>query len=177
MSTESEKDGSLSEAGVSEIGWRAYEHTSEAVVRVDNKAWIVLGLIGASALLVYNMSGIDKPLGRLVDGASLVLYEIAVAAGLISAVLALLVVFPQLRRRRVRDEASNFLYFGRLRRLRVDEILPYLGTASPIAPTEIVAQQIRTMADIAWLKNTLLQGSLACWFMGVVAILFAVWLR
>lgn len=164
-----------------EFSWRVHEELRSASVRIDNKAWILSGLTGANALLVYNLSGAGKPFEGL-QGASLLLYRAAIVDLAIAITLALLVVFPLLSRRGVAKDVNrekpepNYLYFGYMRgkRVKLQDVVEGL-TPLPREQVKLIARVAVVVSRQLWWKYRLMQAALLVWLASIVLLLLA-WL-
>lgn len=157
------------------FAWRVYELMAGALKRVDDKAWILLGLEAATAVLVFNLSGPGRPLADLGD-VQLKAFWAGVVAFTLAAVLALAVVFPQLRSWGIKSEKLTVLYFGHVREGKYDtrKLTIALAQADRGRQIEMLASQIAVLSRMAWLKYRLLQAALLCWLAGLIALLFGV---
>ncbi|ROR64829.1 hypothetical protein EDD26_0180 [Agrococcus jenensis] len=128
-----------------ENAWRLHAAQMEWTGKVDAKAAFALtvqaALLGAVVVLLEDMkSGLEYTL----LGASAVL----VLAG---AVFAAAVVAPQLRGRKLGEEAkSNFIFFGHARLWKPERLARELKRSDLV---DQLAQQVVVMADIAWKKH------------------------
>lgn len=102
-------------------------------------------------------------------GLSSVLLILGTGALTASVTLSVLVVFPQLRARKTRQEyPSNFIYFGHLRHWVPTELENRLA-ADPIPLAQLSLQLVNT-SKIAWRKHVWLQWSLSLFIAGVLAL-------
>ncbi len=127
--------------------------------KVDNKASIVLAI--ESAAFAFVVTQTSK--GKLFANPGAVgawVFRLALALLLVSIALALLVVLPQLNRRRsTKDWAQNSIYFGHLRHWEPDQLAKALPDQAAQQADQL-ARQMVAMSKIAWRKHSCLQGSL-----------------
>jgi hypothetical protein len=157
-----------------ELAWRIHGELGNWTARVDTKASIALATEIATVGFVLSLTAKD---GLLFGHAGLSL--LAIQTGLIvlglSALLAILVVLPQLRRRKLKQEyKSNFIYFGHLRfwdpkALRENLEADTLGM-------QAISNQLVRMSTIAWRKHVWLQWSLIAYTAGVALVICSLFL-
>lgn len=156
-----------------ELAWKMYDKLGEALVRVDNKAWIMVGLGGTTSLVIYNLTKDNAWLATW-SGARLVVYICGAAIVAASLLLSLSVVFPRLHHRRhLKDgDRDNFVYFGELKRQDLEHTI-LLMRSTPSQQLTVLARQTRVIAKMAWWKYFLLQLSISCWVVGLLLILLS----
>lgn len=154
-----------------EFAWRVHSALDTWTGKVDTKASIALAIEVAVLGFVITLSEEDRPLAGL-SGGDLNLYNIGLVFLVLSVLLSMFVVAPQLSRWKTRQNwRSNMIYFGHLRFWKPRELAKALSTEQPYE--EQLAQQLVQMSKIAWRKHSLLQGSLICLVVGAVLLLLA----
>lgn len=142
-----------------DFAWRVHQAVQEWTRNVDQKASIALvfttAIGGAVATEVLGRKGGLHGVG----GPQLWLVRGMAACFASSALVALSVVLPRLRRRRVRRE-SGLIYFGHLHQRSSAEIEAELARLTPAQAREELARQLETTAAVAWRKHARLQWSL-----------------
>jgi hypothetical protein len=141
-----------------EFGWRVHLALQDWTKAVDQKASITLVFSVALATLagreVFNSSG------GLHDASGAKLWIVR-AMGIffaVSALFALSVVLPRLRRRATRQEAHHGLvYFGHLRHRNAEDIERQLRALDHDEELSQLARQLKATSVIAWRKHAHLQ--------------------
>lgn len=179
--------GDVTGSSATSFSWNIHALVSNAIERVDNKAWIVVTLDAGTVAAIYNLSDAGDPLGGL-GGAPLSFYRLAIFALACSALLALSVVFPalgpqpntavarligclppRLRLRRALqpaaplNQATDFLYFGHLRSWNEKNLMDRLHSLTADVESAALARHVLALSKIAWRKYRLLQAALAAW--------------
>jgi hypothetical protein len=148
-----------------DTAWRLHGQLTDWIGRVDTKASFVLALatagLGGNALLGGGHSASLGTRGYIV-GASWTSVTLLLASVFFSA----WAVAPRLNRPdRIRPDGRNFIYFGHIRRLTLEQLLTELaGEDLAVA----LARQIKTLSDIAWRKHVLVQIALWLAVFGLV---------
>lgn len=152
-----------------EFAWRVHAALDSWTGKVDTKASIALAIESAIFGFVVTLSKRGERFADL-HAADLALYRIGVGFLLLSILLSLLVVMPQLNRRESRRIwRTNKIYFGHLRHWDPTELAKELR--KPSATEQQLAQQLVTMSKIAWRKHARLQWSLAALVAGATSLL------
>jgi len=160
------------DATAQEFAWKVHSALADWTGRVDTKASIALSLEAAVLVLIISQSAETKPLAGLTDFA-LLLYWVGFAALLLAIVFSLLVVVPQLKRRKLAAEAPDgLIYFGHLRLRTPDDVEASLR--DPALRLPALSRQLVAMAKIAWRKHVFLQASLLLAAVSAMAFLGAV---
>lgn len=151
-----------------EFAWRAHVALQEWTKAVDQKASIILVFSVALATLAgREVFDID---GGLYNATGLKLWTVRFmgVSFAATALLALLVVLPRLRRRAARTEADEGLvYFGHLRHRTAADIEAHLRRLGEDEALAQLARQLQATSVIAWRKHARLQA-------GLVALMLAV---
>ena len=166
MSRESNKSGDRIE-----FAWRIHEALDSWTGKVDTKASIALGIEVAVFGFIVALS--DKP-GRLsgLKGADLTLFRIGLIFVIVSIVLSLAVIFPQIARLKSRRNwKSNMIFFGHLRHWQPTELAEALRKGP--FEEEQLARQLVEMSKVAWRKHAWLQWSLFGFLAGSGCLLLA----
>lgn len=151
-----------------EFAWRVHDGITEWTARVDSKASIALAIEAAVAGVVVLLATGDGELART-SGLTSWLVGSGVVLLTASVVLAVLVVYPQLRARSTRKEFQNdVIYFGHLRLWDPEHLEERLATDS--VEMAGLSRQLVRMSKIAWRKHVWLQWSLALFVLGVLAV-------
>jgi len=144
-----------------EFGWRVHLAIQEWTKSVDQKASIFLVFCAALATLagreVFNVHG------GLHDasGAKLWVVRVMGAAFAMSALLAISVVLPRLRRRVAKRNAHRGLvYFGHLRHRTAEDIERHLRALDDAEALAQLARQLKDTSVIAWRKHVRLQAAM-----------------
>lgn len=154
-----------------DFGWRVHSLLDDWTGRVDNKASIALAIESAAFAFVVTQAKKGGEFAALGDCEQW-WFRAGLALMLLSILLSLLVVLPQLNRRKSAKEwRSNAIYFGHLRHWDPDDLAARLRSDKP--PTDELARQMVAMSKIAWRKHSWLQASLAC-LAAAVAVLTGV---
>lgn len=165
MGTVSHESRTGSQIGV-EFGWKVHESLDSWTAKVDTKASIVLAIESAIVGFVVTLSTSDGPLANLRD-TRLFLFRAGLLVIAIAALLSLAVVFPQLARRRARQNwSSGMIYFGHLRHWDPQDLAKALE--HHVSVPEQLASQLVVMSKIAWRKHAWLQWSLASLIIGSI---------
>jgi hypothetical protein len=155
-------------------GWRAYGAVNESIVRLDNKASIVLTLGSAVLGYLVILSGSHRVLSGL-HGWRAVVEKSGLGILGLAVLLAALAVFPKLSRARLRRGlASGCFYFGELRRRAPEDVSRWLNTLTVQAEVAELADQLVISAKISWYKYSLLQAALVAMAVGVVLVSLSV---
>ncbi len=155
-----------------DFGWRVHLAIQEWTKSVDQKASIVL--VFSVALATLASHEVFNKTGGLHDASGLRLWLVrtmGVAFGA-SALLAVSVVLPRLRRRAARRYApAGLVYFGHLRHRSAADIEHQLRALDHDEALAQLARQLRATSAIAWRKHARLQ--LAMFALLVAGALFA----
>jgi membrane protein YdbS with pleckstrin-like domain len=155
----------------SDFGWRIHALVDNWTGKVDGKASITLAIESAAFAFVVTQTQKGGEFENL-GGTSEWWFRAGLALLLLAAALALLVVMPQLNRRKSGQEwESNTIYFGHLRHWRSDDLAKSL-VEDQTHPDQL-ARQLVAMSKIAWRKHAWLQASLVL-LAAAVAILVLV---
>lgn len=166
VSTERDPYGGL------DFAWRVHGALEAWTGRVDTKASITLAIESAILGFVVTMSKKGERFAKL-DGFSNLTYHVGIACLLVAVLFALLVVIPQLRRRRSRQEwRTGMVYFGHLRHWNSADLATALKTKQ-VYETQL-ANQLVSMSKIAWRKHTRLQWSISLLILGAACLVLAV---
>ncbi len=153
-----------------DLSWKVHVATTDWIARADSKAWILLGLEGATLAGLITLTAPERsPLSSsgwvqfLFWAGCLLLFS----AGLCS----LSVVWPQLRRAQASvDARENVVYFGHLRHWDPAQLSVHLLSLDDAAKVDSISRQLVALAQIAWRKHVLLCWSIALWPVGAVAV-------
>jgi hypothetical protein len=141
-----------------DFGWRVHTALDSWTGKVDTKASITLAIESAILGFVITLSKKGERLAGL-EGWSDSWYQIGIACLVAAVLFALLVVFPQLRRRQSKREwHSHMIYFGHLRHWEAGNLAAALK--SKRTDEKQLAAQLVTMSQIAWRKHARLQWSI-----------------
>lgn len=154
-----------------DFAWRVHDALDSWTGKVDTKSSIALGIEVAVFGFVVALS--EKP-GRFsaLKGANLRFFQAGLVLALISILLSLAVVFPQLNGIKARRHwKTNMIYFGHLRRWNPADLAKALAAGLP--EEEQLARQLVEMSKIAWRKHVWLQWSLLSFAAGAVCLLIA----
>lgn len=158
-------------SGQIDFAWKVHGLLDTWTAKVDAKASISLAIEVAVFGFVISLSKEHGVLSNL-TGAQLFMYVIGVGLLVISMLLAVFVVFPQLARFKSKKEwQKNMIYFGHLRHwdpVKLAKALPEDGLSK-----DQLARQLVTMSKIAWRKHVWLQCSLGALVSGSLLLLFA----
>lgn len=153
-----------------EFAWRVHGALDNWIGKVDTKASIALAIESAVFGFVVTLSQRNGPFAAL-TGSSRTWFHVGLAMLLIAVLLSLIVVLPQLNRRKSKKIwRSNMIYFGHLRHWEPKELATALGK-QPLYQDQL-AEQLVAMSKIAWRKHSWLQGSLIFLAVGVAILLF-----
>jgi hypothetical protein len=153
-----------------EFAWQIHTAVSQWSGRADTKASIVLSLELATLGVITAFSRDRGPLAEL-SGVGLLSYKAGLALLGLSIFLAGIVVFPQLRRRRLKKTWQlNPIYFGHLRKWQPTELAQELERLSSRERLEMLSRQLVATARVTWIKNNRLQWSMGLAFFSIVLI-------
>jgi hypothetical protein len=156
-----------------DFAWQVHAAVSQWSGRVDTKASIVLTLELAVFGAITAFSKGQEPLSNL-SGTRLVSYRIGIILLAVSAMLAGIVVFPQLRRRRARRNWQlSLIYFGHLRRWEPTDLARRLAELSSQDQLSMLSRQLVATSQVTWTKNHRLQWSMLTAFAGVVLVVIS----
>ena len=142
-----------------EFAWRVHSALDSWTGKVDTKASIALAIQSAVLAFVVSLTEKGKDFASL-HGTDLTWYRLAFEFLVVSILLSLFVVLPQLNRRQAKREwQSNMIYFGHVRRWDADDLASALEAHRATHPQ--LARQLVAMSKIAWRKHSCLQISLA----------------
>lgn len=154
-----------------EFAWKVHAALIDWTGKVDTKASIALSLEAAVLVLVIAQSESGKPLAGL-DDFALLLFRVGFCSLLASIALSLLVVVPQLKRRKIKPAApQGMIYFGHLRLRTPEQVEESLRDSERWLPA--LSRQLVEMSRIAWRKHAFLQGSLVLVAVSAIAFLLA----
>lgn len=157
-------------ADADEFGWRVHGLLDNWTGKVDNKASIVLAIESAAFAFVVTQTTEGKVFADP-GGVGFWVFRLGLGLLLAAIALALLVVLPQLNRRKsTNDWAKNSIYFGHLRHWNPDDLAKQLPEQAA-HQREQLARQMVAMSKIAWRKHIWLQGSLTALAGAVVLLL------
>lgn len=152
-----------------EFAWRVHSALDTWTGKVDSKASISLAIEIAVIGFVITLSTKDGPLVGL-TGSDLCFYRIALGFLVLSVLLSMLAVVPQLNRRQAKKNwRSGMVYFGHLRHWDPKE----LEKALEAPAKRQLADQLVAMSRIAWRKHAWLQWSLISLVVGAALLLAA----
>lgn len=152
-----------------EFAWKVHDGLSDWTARVDVKASIALAIEAAVVGFVITLSTDHRTLADITNWPVIILWT-GIAALLVSVVLSILVVMPQLRARKMKSEfKQNKIYFGHLRRWDPADLAKSL-VEDDKKETEQLARQLVNMSKIVWRKHLWLQWSLFALLGGVLLI-------
>jgi hypothetical protein len=158
-----------------EFAWRTHSAITDWTAKVDAKASIVLALESAIVAAVITFSGKERPLSAL-RGWPLGTYRLGILLMAIGVVLAGLVVFPFLDRRKARVQwRTEVIYFGHLRQWQPSELADYMSTLTAQTQLDILSRQLVTTSKIAWIKHARLQWSMLSAALGTLLLAIAGW--
>lgn len=151
-----------------EFGWKAHAAIQDWTRTVDQKASITL--VFTTALGTLAAREVLSPEGGLHNPVGAQLWAVR-GMGLLfatAALLALGVVFPQLRRRKAKAEAhAGLVYFGHLRFRCPADVEAALARLDPGEARHQLARQLVHTGRIAWRKHAFLRWSL-CALVGAI---------
>jgi Family of unknown function (DUF5706) len=154
-----------------DFAWRVHDALDSWTGKVDTKSSIALGIEIAVFGFVVALS--EKP-GRFsaLKGTDLTFFRVGLTLVMLSILLSLAVVFPQLHRiKSRRNWKTNMIYFGHLRRWSPADLAKALVAGPP--EDEQLARQLVEMSKIAWRKHVWLQWSLISFAAGALCLLVA----
>jgi len=155
-------------AGALDFAWRVHTALDSWTGKVDAKASITLAIESAILGFVISLSKKGERFAGL-SGASEHWYNAGLVCLLAAVLCALLVVFPQLKRRKSKREwHGNMIYFGHLRHWDPDDLA--MALKSKRADEKQLARQLVTMSEIAWRKHARLQWSIAFFLIGTLSL-------
>lgn len=162
----------VSREEATKTAWQVHSVLAEWTRTVDAKASFALAMESAALAGVAALSGTGHRLGS-VSGAlpKAVLWTGLTLLGL-SAVLAVLAVFPRHNRegRLPPAHLDDFIFYGHIRHWSPDELADLLGRHAPLPA---LARQLVDMSRIVWIKQRLVQQSLLTAVGGCVLIFIA----
>jgi hypothetical protein len=141
---------------------------------VDIKSSIVVVVeaavtAAASKALVTKTGELHPATGLRLATAILALALLALAV-----VLALWVVFPRLKLRRIAASAgSGLIYFGHLRARTAEDIERALAAMTSAEERRQLSRQLQAISEVAWRKHTCLQASLCAFAAGSALLVTA----
>lgn len=154
-----------------DFAWRVHSALDSWTGKVDTKASISLAIESATFGFVVTLAKQGEWFSDL-GGVALIFHRIGVGVLLAAVLLAVLVVIPQLdRRKSKRNWRSNMIYFGHLRHWHPKELARALNQEQLY--NEQLAEQLVAMAKIAWRKHAVLQWSLALFVCGAGCLVIA----
>lgn len=154
-----------------EFAWKVHAALDSWTGKVDTKASIVLAIESAAFAFAASLSKKGERFADL-GGSNLCFYRVGMGLLLVAGLLALAVVFPQLKGRDAkRSWRENMIYFGHLRHWEPSALTVALRQERPVL--DQLAAQLVKMGQIAWRKHRLLQASLAALALASVCLLFA----
>jgi hypothetical protein len=149
-----------------EFAWRVHGALDSWTGKVDTKASIALAIESAMFGFAVTLSRENGPFAGL-HGRGQAGYYIGLGLILVAVFFALLVVVPQLNRRKSKKGwEGNMIYFGHLRHWDPDELCHALSKQRDDEGQ--LARQLVAMAKIAWRKHSLLQISLVVLVLAIV---------
>lgn len=155
------------EAGI-EFAWRVHDGLSDWTARVDTKASIALAIEAASLGFVITLVSKDGLLAH-VSGWGTWTLGIGIGAAVLGVLVAIFVVFPQLRARKSKREyESSVIYFGHLRHWEPKKLEKAL--TGEHAGLGSLSRQLVALSRIVWRKHVWLQWSLALYVIAVVLV-------
>jgi hypothetical protein len=158
-----------SQTSAEDFAWKVHDNLSEWTARVDVKASIALATEAAVLGFVITLATDGKPLGGIKNW-PVWLLQAGTVLLLLSVILAIFVVLPQLRSRHTKQESmKNRIYFGHLRHWEPEPLAKSLAEDDDREADEL-ALQLVTMSKIVWRKHVWLQWSLFALLAGVVMI-------
>lgn len=140
------------DAEMEQRGWAIYNSHAEWIARVDTKASVLLALQGVALGVVLSLTDEYRPLSAAAlanHPFKVLLFGLGVLTILVSVVLALAVVVPQLGKSVKRPQAEGFIYFGHSRHWGGDEIEKALSRSL----TYELSRQIVILGKVAWEKH------------------------
>jgi hypothetical protein len=153
-----------------DFAWQIHAAVSQWSGRVDTKASIVLTLELAILGAITAFSKGQELLSQL-SGIPLLSYRIGIILLVGSALLAGVVVFPQLRRRRARRNWQlSLIYFGHLRRWEPADLAQRLAELSSQDQLRMLSRQLVASSQVTWSKNHRLQWSMLTALAGAVFV-------
>ncbi len=154
-----DQDLTPTDADPVDFGWRVHGMLDTWTGKVDNKASIVLAVESAAFAFIVTQTAKGKVFAN--PGAvGAWVFRVGLALLMLAIGLSLLVVLPQLNRRRSTKEwAQNSIYFGHLRHWEPDQLAKALPNQAAHQGDQL-ARQMVAMSRIAWRKHSWLQGSL-----------------
>jgi hypothetical protein len=143
-----------------DFAWQIHTAVSQWSGRADTKASIVLTLELAILGIITVFASEQESLARL-SGVRLVTYRTGIFLLAISIILAGIVVFPQMRRRRARRNWQlSLIYFGHLRKWEPSDLARRLADLSSQDQLMMLSRQLVAASQVTWTKNHRLQWSM-----------------
>ena len=165
---ENEPPGLPDEKQAIEFGWRVHGALDAWTGKVDTKASIALAIESAAFAFAVSLTKTGERFYSL-SGGDLTWLRIGLVALLLSILLSVFVVFPQLNRAKSKKNwRSNTIYFGHLRHWDAADLSSVLGRDEP--QRDQLATQLVAMSKIAWRKHSALQASLLAFVVGIAAL-------
>lgn len=156
-----------------DFAWQVHTAVSQWSGRADTKASIVLTLELAILGIITAFTRGQEPLAKL-SGARLVSYRTGISLLAVSIILAGIVVFPQMRRRRARRNWQlSLIYFGHLRRWEPSDLARRLAELSSQDQLTMLSRQLVAASQVTWTKNHRLQWSMLAASAGVVLVVIS----
>lgn len=144
----------------SAFAWRVHDAIETWIGKVDAKASIILAL--QSAYLAGLIAMTDD--GRRLDGLtgwSSCARNAAVVTLMFALASSAAAVFPQLRGRKAKREATTgFVYFGHLRLREPKDVAAALRSLSEEKRLDVLSRQMVRTSEISWRKHRWLQVSM-----------------
>jgi hypothetical protein len=161
----------VSEADPVETAWKIHGALTDWTGKVDAKASFALTIEAAVLAVIVGLSGSDHRFGHLHGFWTKSLFWIGVVFLAGSAIAAVSVVAPQIRRRHMGPEwRTNFIYFGHLRHWNQAELEQALRTSDALP---VLARQLIVMSEIVWMKHLRVQRSLYFGVLGTALVAIA----
>jgi hypothetical protein len=157
-----------------QFGWQAHVAVQGWTASVDVKSSIVV-VIEAAVAGAASKALVSKT-GEL-HGATGLHLAIAIAATtslVLSVALAIWVVFPRLKRRRMSQAVPDgLIFFGHLRDRTPADIERALATMTAADEQRQLARQLHVISEVAWRKHAHLQASLCSFAIGSALLVLA----
>lgn len=146
------------DAAALDAAWKIHAAVMDWTGKVDAKASFALTIESAGILATTSLSSQGRVFDKLTDAWRIATFWSAVALLVFSALAAISVVIPRLRRSSLASEwRTNYIYFGHLRMWTNEELTTALRTQDLLP---VISTQIINMSKIAWKKHRRLQSSL-----------------
>lgn len=150
-----------------DTAWKIHSALVDWTGKVDTKASFALTVESAILVAITALSSNGRRLGRI-DGCAIWVLYIGVAVLALSALFAISVVSPNLRKRKVPSEVGeNFIFFGHVRHWNPADLERALRERDPLP---VLSRQLVVMSKIAWGKHERVKWSFLLAVLGALLV-------